>query len=240
MFRDKTYWIVGASDGLGKAIAQNLDREGAKLILSARREDTLNELVNGLRSANAVPVDVTDAKSVERAFERLEHVDGVIYCAGAYQPMAATDWKTDAAETMIDVNLTGAARVLSRLVPQFVARNTGHIVLIGSLSGFRGLPGAVGYGASKAGLMHLTENLYADLRDTNVIVQRINPGFIATRLTEKNDFKMPQIMSPEAAAKNVVEAMKSGRFSTSFPYPFALLFTLGQFLPRKIFYLIFR
>jgi len=240
MFKDKTYWIVGASDGLGKAIAQELDREGAKLILSARREEALKDLVKGLHNATALPVDVTDATSVENAFKGLEHVDCLIYCAGAYQPMTAMDWKPDAAELMIDVNLTGAARLLSRLVPQFVKRNSGHIVLIGSLSGFRALPGAIGYSASKAGLMHLAENLYADLRDTDVTVQQINPGFIATRLTDQNDFKMPQIMSADKAAQRVIRAIRSGRFSTSFPYPFALLFTLGRFLPRKLFYSIFR
>ena len=124
---------------------------------------------------------------------------------------------------MIDINFTGAVRVLAAVVPRFVESGKGHIVIIGSLSGFRGLSGALGYGASKAGIMHLAENIHADLYSSGVKVQLINPGFIKTRLTDKNDFKMPFIMSAEEAAKNVINAMLSDRFQTNFPRIFSCL-----------------
>ena len=105
----------------------------------------------------------------------------------------------------------------------------------GRWPGFRGLPGAIGYGASKAALMHLGENLRVDLRGTGLRVQVANPGFIATRLTAKNSFRMTQLMTPETAAGHVLRLMRSKRFSASFPAPFAWLFTLGRYLPLRLF-----
>jgi short-subunit dehydrogenase len=235
----RRYWLIGASEGLGQALAEALDAEGAALVLSARSEKRLSALASGLRDANVVPLDVTDPKSVSKAAKIAGNIDGVIYSAGAYEPMKATEWNPDAATLMAEVNFVGALHVLGQVVPAFVQRNAGHIVLIGSLSGFRGLPGAIGYGASKAALMHLAENLRVDLRETEIEVQAINPGFIRTRLSGKNDFPMPQIMEPEDAATRVVKAMKGRRFSTSFPAPFSWLFTLGRYLPLGLFHRIF-
>nr|WP_321510888.1 SDR family NAD(P)-dependent oxidoreductase [uncultured Celeribacter sp.] len=232
----KTYWLIGASEGLGRALAQALDARGVRLILSARSEDRLAELAGGLQQARALALDVTDRAAVEAAAQEIgADIDGVIYLAGTYTPMAAQDWDADAVEQMFETNLMGAVRVLSQIVPGFAVRDRGHIVLIGSLSGHRGLPGALGYGASKAGLMHLAENLHADLMHSKVQVQCLNPGFIRTRLTEKNDFKMVQIMSPEEAADQVIKGMESKRFARNFPRPFALLFTLSHFMPLRWF-----
>ena len=141
---------------------------------------------------------------------------------------------------MLDVNLTGAARVLGHVLPPMIERNVGHIVLTGSLSGFRGLPGANGYGASKAGIMSLAETLYADLRTSGIDVQLINPGFIKTRLTDKNDFTMPFIMEPEEAAHLFVDHMQGDDFARNFPRHFGALFRLSQFLPDWIYYRLFR
>ena len=234
------WWIVGASEGLGRAVAEKLSSAGASLVLSARSEDRLQELAEEIGGAEVVPVDVTDTGSVEAAAKAVGEIDGLLYCVGTYEPMKATEWKTDAVLTMAETNFTGAIRVIGAVLPGFVAREAGRLVLVGSLSGFRGLPGAIGYGASKAGLMHLAENLLADLHGTGVKVQRVNPGFIDTRLTRKNDFKMPQLMQPEEAAEKVMEAIRSGRFSTSFPAPFSWLFTAGSHLPLSLFQRIFR
>ncbi|MDE4059859.1 SDR family NAD(P)-dependent oxidoreductase [Phaeobacter gallaeciensis] len=235
MFEGQTWWIVGASEGLGRALAKEMDGAGARLILSARNAGRLQHLCDGLSNARALPMDVTDPDDVIRAIADLGPVDGVVYCAGAYDPLSAQDWQPEAIETMCAVNFTGALRVLGQIVPQFCRRDSGHIVLIGSLAGFTGLPGAIGYGASKAALMHLGENLQADLRGSGVRVQVINPGFIRTRLTQKNQFKMPQILEAEDAARRCLRAMQGGRFSTSFPAPFSWVFTLGRLLPRRLF-----
>ncbi len=235
----KTYWIVGASEGLGRALAKALDSQGLHLVLSARNSDRLNDLVTRLHSARALPMDVGDPASVAAAAEQLGAIDGMIYCAGQYEPMTAQNWDSDAVEAMWQVNFAGAGRVLGHVLARFIKQDRGHIVLIGSLAGHRGLPGAIGYGASKAALMHLGENLHADLRHTAIKVQVVNPGFIKTRLTDKNDFEMPFIQAPEKAARHVVDAMRGNRFSTSFPRPFSWLFTLGRYLPGFLFYRLF-
>lgn len=239
MFSGKTWWIIGASDGLGAEIARALDKRGAWLILSARSRDGLNRVATGLTRARTLPMDVTDPDSVARAWPDIGTVDGLIYCVGLYDPMPATDWRPGLAEAMTDANFTGALRVLSHAVPEMIARGSGHICLIGSLAGHRGLPGAIGYGASKAALMHLGENMRADLRGTGVRVQLANPGFIRTRLTEKNAFAMPQLMDPGTAAARVVRHLETQRFASNFPAPFAWLFTLGRHLPLPLFQRVF-
>ncbi|WP_116134703.1 SDR family oxidoreductase [Tropicimonas sp. IMCC34043] len=235
MFAGKTWWIVGASDGLGEAIAEALDAEKATLLLSARSGDKLGRLAGRLGDARALPMDVTDAGSVAQAVAAAGKVDGLIYSAGYYAPMTAAAWEPEGAARMAEVNFTGALRLLGHVVPQMVRDGQGRLMLIGSLSGFAGLPGAIGYAASKAAIMHLAEDMLADLRGTGVIVQRANPGYIRTRLTAKNDFSMPQIMEPAEAARQVVAALRSGRFSTSYPVPFAWVFRLGALLPPRLF-----
>lgn len=239
-FKGKTYWLVGASDGLGAALAQKLSAAGAHLILSARSEDKLVALAAELPGeARAVTMDVADMASVSRAAEQVGEVDGVVFLAGVYWPMKAQDWDVEAANAMADINFTGMMRVMGIVVPPMVERDNGHIVITGSLSGFRGLPGAIGYAASKAGTMSLAESMYADLRKTGVAVQLANPGFIRTRLTDKNDFNMPFIMEPDQAADEMMAHMRSHRFKKSFPTVFSWLFRLSQFMPDWMYYRLF-
>jgi NADP-dependent 3-hydroxy acid dehydrogenase YdfG len=235
----KRYWIVGASAGLGRAVAEELSKLGCELVLSARDGEALASLADELpRKALAVPVDVSDDASVAEAAKAAGEIDGMVFLAGVYWPMTAQEIDGAKAVAMLDVNLTGAARVLGHVLPPMVAKDRGHIVLTGSLSGFRGLPGAVGYGASKAGVMSLAETLYADLRKTGVDVQLVNPGFIRTRLTDKNEFRMPFIMEPEVAGRLFVEHMQGDDFARNFPRHFGALFRLGQFLPDWLYYRI--
>ena len=150
-FAGKTYWLVGASEGLGAALAEKLSGAGAEVILSARSEARLNEVATRLNGpSRVVPMDVSDAKNVAKAVRDVGDIDGIVYLAGVYWPMHASAWDSDQVLAMMDINVMGAARVLGHVVPQFVAKDAGHIVITGSLSGFRGLPSATGYGASKA------------------------------------------------------------------------------------------
>ncbi|MEM1389113.1 MAG: SDR family NAD(P)-dependent oxidoreductase [Pseudomonadota bacterium] len=238
-FRGKTWWLVGASEGLGRSLAFKMNKAGAKLILSARSADRLKALAEELGGEHQVaPCDVTDLKAVEETAASLGPYHGVLYNAGAYDPIHASEWDSAAVAKMNAVNYLGVCHVLGEAVPRLVEQGKGRVVIIGSLAGFRGLPSAIGYGASKAAAMHLAENLKTDLRGTGVHVQRINPGFIKTRLTDKNDFAMAQIMTPDDAADRVMQAIRSGRFSTSFPAPFAWVFTVGRYLPLGLFHRI--
>ena len=237
----KRYWLVGASEGLGRAVAFALSRRGVELVLSARSEARLLELAEALPGrARALPVDVSDQASVEAAAETLGEIDGIVYLAGAYWPMKATEWDTGKAIAMMDINVNGALRALGAVLPGMIAREAGHIVLTGSLSAYRGLPGAVGYSASKAALASLADTLDLDLGGTGVEVQVIHPGFIRTQLTDKNAFDMPQIMEPEAAAQHLVDQMDSGRFHGAFPAPFAWLFRVAPVLPLWLYRRLFR
>jgi short-subunit dehydrogenase len=239
-WQGKRYWLVGASDGLGAALAQQLSRVGAEVVLSARSEDKLHTLAASLPGkAQVVKVDVSDVHSVSEAAAAVGDVDGVIYLAGVYWPFGAKEWNAEQANAMADVNFTGLMRVMGQVVPAMVARDAGHIVITSSLTGFRGLPGSIGYTASKAATMSLAECMYADLRKTGVKVQVINPGFIKTQLTDKNDFKMPFLMSPEDAAREVFEHMNTDKFKKSFPFAFSLLFRGSQFLPDWLYFRIF-
>ena len=237
----KRYWLVGASDGLGAALAQKLNRAGAEVIVSARSKDKLDALVAELPGkARAVACDVASDESVAAAAAEIGEVDGIVYLAGVYWPQSSKEWVPDQVTAMCDINFTGCARVLGHVVPGMVTRDSGHIVITGSLSGFRGLPGAVGYGASKAAVMYLAEGMYSELRKTGVDVQLANPGFIKTRLTDKNEFAMPFIMTPEEAAQQMIEHMQGDGFKKSFPWGFSLLFRFSQFWPDWLYYRVFR
>lgn len=238
-WQGKRYWLVGASEGLGLALAQQMAAKGAQVILSARDPLRLEQAAARVPGATAVVVDVADRVSVEQAAAGLGALDGMVFLAGVYWPMPAQALDPDRLESMCDINFTGCARVLGAVLPAMIARGTGHVVITGSLSGFRGLPGAMGYAASKAGVMALAESLYADLRGTGVRVQLANPGFIATRLTSKNDFQMPFLMQPEQAAAAMISHMEKGGFKSSFPIVFSWLFRLSQFLPDWAYYRLF-
>lgn len=239
-WQGKRYWIVGASEGLGREVAKRISAAGAEVIVSARNEDRLTSLVAELGGrASYVTLDVTDINAVQAAAAQIGHIDGVIYLAGVYWPMKASQWDNERADMMGQINYLGASRVVGAVIGQMVDRGRGHIVLTGSLSGFRGLPGAIGYCASKAGIMALAESMQADLRKTDIQVQLINPGFIKTRLTDKNDFAMPFIMEPRKAAQIFFEHMNSDDFKRSFPVPFAWLFRLSQFMPDWMYYRLF-
>ena len=239
-FEGKKYWLVGASEGLGRALALRMSQAGAELILSARNSQRLVELSADLPGPSQVlAMDISDTDSVARAGGELRDIDGVVFLAGVYWPMPAKDWNGADALAMANINFTGAFRVLDQVMEQFLSVDKGHIVITGSLSGFRGLPRSIGYSASKAGVMALAESLYADLRTTGIRVQIANPGFIKTRLTEKNSFNMPFIMSADEAADHMMRHMRSPRFKYSFPTLFSWLFRFSQFLPDWLYYRIF-
>ncbi|SHF62248.1 Short-chain dehydrogenase [Litoreibacter ascidiaceicola] len=239
-FNGKRYWLVGASAGLGRALADKLVEAGAEVVISARGEDGLKQAVSEIGTkASYVTVDVSENDDVIRAATEVGEVDGYVHLAGVYWPQGAKEWDADQVNAMCDINFTGLARVLGQVVPNMVQRDGGHIVITSSLTGFRGLPGSIGYTASKAATMSLAECMYADLRETGVDIQVVNPGFIKTQLTDKNDFNMPFIMEPEEAAQIVFDHMKSGGFKRSFPTLFSLVFRGSQFLPDWLYYRIF-
>ena len=225
-WRAKRYWLIGASEGLGLALARQISAVGAEVILSARSAAGLQQAIAQMPGrATAVALDVADTASVQRAAQEVGEVDGVVFLAGVYWPMKAQDWNPEQVEAMCNINFTGCARVVGAVLPAMVARDRGHVVLTGSLAGFRGLPGAAGYAASRAAIMALAESLHADLRGSGVEVQVVNPGFIRTRLTAQNDFSMPFLMDPDEAARWYAEEARHCRHP---PHPHYMRRELGS------------
>jgi short-subunit dehydrogenase len=235
-------WIIGASEGIGRAVAEELSKDkNNELILSARNSERLAELSKDLRGERLlVPLDVSAKESVLRGWQVIKKsigtIDTIIYCAGYYKPMSAEDMEIDEIEKMIDVNLVGAIRILNSVIPEFIKKRSGHIVLIGSIAGYIGLPRSMGYGASKAGLIHLAENLQCDLASHNIKIQVINPGFVKTRLTDLNNFRMPSIMTPEEAATHIIKAIERGGFESRFPFFVANFLKLISKLPYWLYF----
>lgn len=214
----KTYWLIGASEGLGRALAQKLSRAGADLVLSARSRDRLGALSDALPGrSRVVPLDVRDALALRAAAGEISRIDGLLYVSGVLHPMRAHDWDTAALREMLDVNLIGAIEATGAVLPGMIQRGAGHIVYIGSLAAYRGLPGYLGYGASKAGLYSLAESMRADLQDSGIDVQIAHPGYIRTRMTATAKGPMPGLLEAESAAQRVLDLMQSDRFARCFP-----------------------
>jgi len=226
-------WLVGASSGIGAALARRLHAAGAVLTLSARREAALRALE--LPDALILPCDVTHADELLASLRAMEAarggVDLVVYLAGDYTPMRADRFDLERAERMVEVNFNAAMRLTSVLMDSLEAG--AGIAFVSSVAGYRGLPKALAYGPGKAALIHFAECLYLDLAPKGIGVWVINPGFVATALTAQNDFHMPALQTPEQAAEAIVEGFASGAFEIHFPKRFTRLLKLIAVLPYR-------
>jgi NAD(P)-dependent dehydrogenase (short-subunit alcohol dehydrogenase family) len=221
-------WLLGASSGIGRATASLLHRQGAQVAVSARSAAALHAFTEQHPGSIALPLDVTDAASVHAAAQQLlartGQIDLAMYCAGHYRAMQATNFDLADALRHQQVNYVGALNLLDAMLPtllrQAEAGAPGHLSLVSSVAGYRGLPNALGYGPTKAALINLAEVLYMDLSPRRIGVSLINPGFVETPLTAQNRFHMPALISPEAAAQAIVQGWRDGRFEIHFPKRF--------------------
>ena len=227
----KRVWLVGASSGIGAALARELAGRGARLALSARSVDKLRALA--IENALLLPCDATDTASLATARASLlaawRGIDLVIYLAGDYVPMRAADFDLVVAERVVTVNFNGAMRLTAAVLPDL--RAGGGIVFVASVAGYRGLPKALAYGPGKAALIHFAECLHLDLAPQGIGVWVVNPGFVATQLTAKNDFAMPALLTPGDAALATVDGLKTGKFEVHFPKRFTRVMKLLALLP---------
>lgn len=220
----KLVWVVGASSGIGRATAAALHAAGAWVAVSARNAESLAGFVAEHPGALALPLDVTDAASVRAAWQQLVQARGtpdlVFSCAGHYAPMRATAFDLQEALRHVAINQGGSLHVLDVVLPGLLAAGQGHISLMGSVAGYRGLPNALAYGPTKAALINLAEILYMDLAPRGIGVSIVNPGFVRTPLTAQNAFHMPALISPEEAAAEILHGWRAGRFEIHFPRRF--------------------
>lgn len=242
-WRGKTVWIVGASSGIGLATAQALHARGAQVVVSARKVAALDDFVAAHPGSTALPMDVTDAAAVHAAAGQLlarGPLDCVMYCAGHYAAMRATALDLADMQRHTAVNYTGALYLLDAVLPALLARGAGHIALVGSVAGYRGLPQSLAYGPTKAALIHLAETLYLDLHGKGIGVSLINPGFVQTPLTAQNDFDMPALLTPVQAAQAILAGWARGRFEIHFPKRFTLGLNLLRLLPYRAYFHLVR
>ena len=238
-WRNKRVWLIGASTGIGRALAEQLHAQGAQVIVSARNRDALEEFVRHHSDSLALQLDITDGEAIRSATDLATKdgaIDLVCYCAGHYKPMRADN--IDLAELLKhhEINTIGALKVLDAVIPNMLTRKQGHISLISSVAGFRGLPQSLAYGPTKAALINLAETLYLDLHPQGLGVSLINPGFVRTPLTAQNDFHMPALISPEDAAKAILKGWSHGDFEIHFPKRFTRFMKLLRLLPYPIYF----
>jgi short-subunit dehydrogenase len=250
----KNCWIIGASHGIGEDLAYELYNEDYNLILSGRDFDKLKLIEHTLTNegqsralAKKVIVsqlDVSDLESLSNSFaqiiEEFDKIDLVIFCCGLYKPMAAASFDLQMSKKIIDVNLGGFLNVLHFVLPSMIKQNSGHIAAIASVAGYFGMPQSFAYGASKAGLINLCEGIYQELKEKNITLSVINPGFVKTRLTDQNKFSMPFIISSKDAAKEICLGLKKRKFEIHFPKKFTLLLKFLRILPYKLFFLLMK
>lgn len=238
-WRGQRVWLVGASTGIGRALAELLHRLGAQVIVSARQRAALEAFVHQHPGSLALPLDVTDAAAVRAATEAAlagGPLDLVCYCAGYYQPMRATALDLPELLRHHEVNTVGALYLLDAVLPGLLARGRGHLSLVSSVAGYRGLPQSLAYGPTKAALINLAETLYLDLQPQGLGVSVINPGFVETPLTANNTFHMPALISPAQAAQAIVQGWSRGEFEIHFPKRFTRVLRLLRLLPYRLYF----
>jgi len=240
---EQRVWIIGASSGIGAETARALLARGAKLAISARNAAGLQQIADGYPGVLCLPLDITRHQEVIAAHQQLlEHwggIDLVLLVAGTYCKMRADDFDLAIAKKLIDINLTGTLNCLDAILPAMLAKNSGGIGIVASIAGLSGLPEALIYGPTKAALINLCESLYLDLHPRGINLYLINPGFVATPLTEKNDFAMPAIIPAADAAKQLIRGIERGEFHIHFPKRFTNWLRLLRLLPyRWYFWLI--
>ncbi|WP_159880777.1 SDR family NAD(P)-dependent oxidoreductase [Aquitalea sp.] len=228
-------WLIGASSGIGAALARHLLEKGADVVLSARRQAALRQVAAGHAHAQVLVHDVTDPDSWHQCWAQLHaqnHLpDLVVFCAADYRPEQSWQLHSEQVRQTLDTNLAGVYFGLETMLPDLMTRRSGGLALVASVAGYIGLPGACVYGPSKAALINLAELLYAELKRYCLNVYLINPGFVTTRLTALNDFPMPAIISPDEAAARIVHGLERGCFEIHFPRRFTLWIKLLAKLP---------
>ncbi|WP_353400696.1 SDR family NAD(P)-dependent oxidoreductase [Duganella hordei] len=238
---DRYVWIIGASSGIGAATARLLRARGARVALSSRRQDALDALAGQEQErVMAVTLDVTDHATIAQAHRRIlarwPRIDLVLVVAGGYSAMRADSFDLAAANRLLDLNLRGVFNCLDVVLPMLLGQGSGAIGIVSSVAGYSGLPKALAYGPTKAALINLCESLYFDLHPKRIGVYLINPGFVATPLTTGNDFAMPGLMTPAAAAEALVRGIERGAFHIHFPKTFTNTLRLARLLPYRVYF----
>ena len=232
-----TAWVTGAGSGIGRALARRLAETGWTVAVSARTArdlDTLAAEVPG--RITAFLLDVTDTAACVETGRQIEAslgpVDLAVFNAGSYFPTTAEDFSVANFKKTVDVNLMGEVNCMGAVVPSMLARRAGHIVLMGSLTGLVGLPTAASYGATKAALISIAQAFKPDFERFGVTISVINPGFVKTPLTDKNEFPMPFLIPVDKAVDHILRGIERKQFEIAFPWQMSFLIHLLVAFPN--------
>ena len=235
----KKIWITGASSGIGRALAEKFAKENWKVAVSARRESLLKEIAQH-ENISSFPLDVTDDDSVDVTFSNIikefKDLDLCVFCSGTYDPKLEKEINKEQIKKVMNINFFGILNCIKAVEKYFKNKKDGHISIVSSIAAYRGLPNSSAYGPSKSALTNLTESLYFDFKKYNVRISLVSPGFIKTPLTDKNEFPMPFIKSPEFAANKMYNGLvKSTAFEINFPKELTIAFKLLRILPYRLY-----
>ena len=237
----KTIWITGGSTGIGKALAIKFANEGWNVAISARRENLLKEISDQYNNISSFPLDVTDKSKCKEVFNKIrdkfDEIDICFFSTGTWNPRKEKDIDVEQIEDVFKINFFGTLNSIKAVEEYFKNKKNGIITIVSSIAGYRGLPNSTGYGPSKSALNNLAESLYFDFGRFNVRVCLVSPGFIKTPMTDKNDFKMPFLKSPEYAAEKIYDGLVNKNvFEIHFPKSLTLILKILSFLPSKIYF----
>ena len=237
-FKNEHIWIIGASSGIGEALARELAAQGATLILSARRAEQLQELNQSLGGNHLVmPLDVADNNAIVTAANQISQqvpkLSRTLFMAAIYRPAGIDKMDVDFARKLVEVNLLGAIYTSYAVLPLYEKQQAGQLVLCGSVAGYTGLPGGQPYSATKAAIINFAESLHAEV-ENNIDIKLINPGFVRTRITDKNNFKMPMRIEPPQAAKAIAKGLQAKGFEIHFPKTFTRFTKLLKLFPYPL------
>ena len=240
---NKSIWITGASSGIGRALAIKFAKEGWKVAISARRENLLNEISQTNENIKSFPLDVTDSEKCKNVFEdikkKIGEIDISVFCTGIHDPQSEKTLNLEKVKKIMEVNFFGTVNSINSVYDYYKNKKSGHISIVSSVAGYRGLPAAGAYCASKSALSSFAESLYFDLKRHNVRVSLVSPGFIKTPMTDKNDFPMPMIKSPEFAADQMFKGLtKSKGFEIHFPKSFTSIMKVLKVMPNGLYFKI--
>ena len=236
----KTIWITGASSGIGKASAIKFADEGWKVLISARRAELLDELSKN-ENIFSYPLDVTDVAQTKEVFSKIindhENIDLCLFSSGTYERKSEKELIVENIRHVMEVNFIGVINCVSAVEKYYKTKQNGHVAIVSSPVGYRGLPKSSGYTPSKAALNNFTQGIYFDFKKFNIKVTLITPGFIKTALTDKNEFKMPFLKSPEYAADKIYDGLINKKvFEIHFPKSLTIILKILSFLPNKIYF----
>ena len=235
---DKTIWITGASTGIGKALALKFAKNNWNVAASARRENLLIELAESNENIYSYPLDVTNKENCMKVFKKIEdkfkNIDISFFSTGTWDPKKEKEIDVEQIENVMKVNFFGTLNCIKSVEEYYRKKGNGHISIVSSIAGYRGLPNSTGYGPSKSALNNLTESLYFDFKRYGVRVSLVSPGFIKTPMTDKNDFKMPFLRTVDYAAEKIFEGLtKSNKFEIHFPKQLTLMLKFLKLLPNS-------